>query len=131
MTSTIDITSELVEEAYKWGLGVVAMYRYYGIMGEKFGGINKLGHNRKPTDPGQFTGGPNRDGLYSFGWFHLDDEPIVVSLDPMISCAWSYRQLTSLDDVLGGKAVTKKTVYGIMPDGQSGRVTRNLMLMRS
>ena len=37
-------------------------------------------HNRVPIDPGQFTGGPNRDGLYSLGWFYLDDEPIVVSL---------------------------------------------------
>ncbi len=74
------ITREQVAEAYGWGLGIVAMYRYYGIMGERLGGINQLVHNRIPMEPGQLSGGPNRDGLYSFGWFHLDDEPIVVSL---------------------------------------------------
>ena len=75
-----EITKEQVAEAYIWGLGIVAMYRYYGLMGEKMGGINQLVHNREPIEPGHFTGGPNRDGLYSLGWFHLDDEPIVVSL---------------------------------------------------
>jgi hypothetical protein len=80
ITTRNTITKEQVEEAYVWGLGIVAMYRYYGIMGEKLGGINQLVHSRKPIEPGQFSGGPNRDGLYSFGWFHLDDEPIVVSL---------------------------------------------------
>jgi len=75
-----EITEAQVAEAYVWGLGIVAMYRYYGMMGEKSGGINQLVHSREPAEPGQFTGGPNRDGLYSFGWFRLDDEPIVVSL---------------------------------------------------
>ena len=79
-TTRNEITKEQVAEAYVWGLGIVAMYRYYGIMVEKFGAINQLHHSREPIEPGHFTGGPNRDGLYSFGWFHLDDEPIVVSL---------------------------------------------------
>jgi len=80
LTIKNDITTEQVAEAYKWGLGIVAMYRYYNLMGEKLGAINKLFHNRVHVEPGQFSGGPNRDGLYSYGWFHLDDEPIVVSL---------------------------------------------------
>jgi hypothetical protein len=79
-TKKNEITKELVTEAYEWGLGIVAMYRYYGIMGEKLGGINQLVHNRVPIEPGHFSGGPNRDGLYSLGWFHLEEEPIVVSL---------------------------------------------------
>jgi hypothetical protein len=78
--NTLGLNEELVEEAYVWGLSIVSMYRYYGIMGEILGGINQVIHNRVPIDPGQFTGGPNRDGLYSLGWFYLDDEPIVVSL---------------------------------------------------
>jgi len=73
-------TKELAAEAYVWGLGIVAMYRYYGIMCDKLGATNQLLHNRLPIEPGHFSGGPNRDGLYSFGWFYLDDEPIVVSL---------------------------------------------------
>lgn len=74
------ITRELVEQAYVWGLPIVAMYRYYESMGPKVGGLNQVAHNRKLSEPGQFTGGPNRDGVYSFGWFDLNDEPIVVSL---------------------------------------------------
>lgn len=74
------LTPELVESAYVWGLPIVAMYRYYQLMGTGPGGINQLVHNRTLSLPGQFSGGPNRDGLYSFGWFDLNDEPIVVVL---------------------------------------------------
>jgi hypothetical protein len=54
ITTRNTITKEQVEEAYVWGLGIVAMYRYYGIMGEKLGGINQLVHSRVPIEPGQF-----------------------------------------------------------------------------
>ena len=76
---TSQITSELVKEAYVWGLPIVAMYRYYKTMRPN-GEINTLFHNRDLIAPGVVSGGPNRDGLYSFGWFDLNDEPIVVSL---------------------------------------------------
>lgn len=75
-----EITKELVVEAYMLGLSIVTMYRYYGIMSDKLGVTNQLVHNRVPIEPGLFSGGLNRDGLYAFGWFHLDDEPIVVFL---------------------------------------------------
>ncbi len=73
------ITKELVEEAYVWGLPIVSMYRYYKFMRPN-GEINTLFHNRDLIPPGVLSGGPNRDGLYSYGWFDLNDEPIVVSL---------------------------------------------------
>ena len=73
------ITTGLVEDAYTWGLPIVAMYRYYDLMGPKVGGLNQLFHNRRPIQPGVLSGGPNRDGLYSFGWLDLNDEPIIVT----------------------------------------------------
>ncbi len=78
--AAVVLTTEQVEEAYVWALPIVAMYRYYKLMGPAVGGLNNLAHNRALSEPGQFSGGPNRDGLYSFGWFDLNDGPIVVSL---------------------------------------------------
>ena len=73
-------TAQDVEDAYIWGLPIVAMYRYYSFQGPEVGGLNQLAHNRELSEPGQFSGGPNRDNLYSYGWFVLADEPVVVSL---------------------------------------------------
>jgi hypothetical protein len=78
--SKTTIDPKLVEDAYVWGLPIVTMYRYYKLMGPQVNGLNQLAHNRKLSVPGQFSGGPNRDGLYSFGWFDLNDEPFIVSL---------------------------------------------------
>jgi hypothetical protein len=74
------LTREVVEEAYTWGLGIVAMYRYTEKMGTRVDGINQVFHNRGLFEPGQLPGGANRDTLYSFGWFDLADGPYVVSL---------------------------------------------------
>lgn len=69
-----------IEEAYVWGLPIVAMYRYTVSMGTNVDAINQLFHNKALFEPGVLPGGANRDTLYSFGWFDLRDEPIVVSL---------------------------------------------------
>ena len=68
------------EEAYLWGLPLVVMYRYMNSMKAHELGFNQIIHNRELSEPGQFSGGPNRDTLYSFGWFDLADEPLVISL---------------------------------------------------
>jgi len=69
-----------IEEAYVWGLPIVAMYRYTVSMGTNVDAINQLFHNKALFEPGILPGGANRDTLYSFGWFDLRDEPVVVSL---------------------------------------------------
>jgi hypothetical protein len=70
----------MVEEAYIWGLPIVAMYRYTVAMGSNVDGISQLYHSRRLFEPGVLPGGANRDTLYSFGWFDLSDEPYIVSL---------------------------------------------------
>lgn len=74
------LTAKMVEEAYVWGLPIVSMYRYMETMGTAVNAINQLHHNRNLTPPGMLVGNPNRDTLYSYGWFDLADGPIVVSL---------------------------------------------------
>ena len=69
-----------IEQAYIWGLPIVAMYRYTVPMGSGVDGINQVFHNRQLFKPGVLPGGANNDTLYSFGWFDLADEPIVVAL---------------------------------------------------
>jgi len=56
------------------------MHRYSVGMADQVGGYNKLTHTPLLFEPGAFPGGPNRDTLYSYGWFDLDDGPYVVSL---------------------------------------------------
>ncbi|MCK5277350.1 MAG: DUF1254 domain-containing protein, partial [Cyclobacteriaceae bacterium] len=90
-----EITQELVEDAYIYGLGIVSMYRYYKKMRPNGRGLNEMIHNRAFFEPGILSGGPNRDGLYSFGWFDLNDEPIVVSL-PDFDDRYFVWQMTSM-----------------------------------
>ena len=69
------------EESYVYGLGIVAMYRYYSGMALQEGGLNQLVHSRSFLKPGDKPGGePNVDTYYSYGWFDLSEEPMVVSL---------------------------------------------------
>ena len=45
------------------------------------GGLNQLVHSRGFLKPGDKSGGePNVDANYSYGWFDLSEEPMVVSL---------------------------------------------------
>jgi len=74
------LTREDIEAAYIWGLPIVAMYRYTVPMGTRVDGVNQVFHYRELFEPGVLPGGANNDTLYSFGWFDLADEPIVVSL---------------------------------------------------
>jgi hypothetical protein len=78
--SELGLASESVEDAYVWGLPILGMYRYSVGMADQVGGYNKLTHTPFLFEPGAFPGGPNRDTLYSYGWFDLDDGPYVVSL---------------------------------------------------
>ncbi|MCT8158756.1 DUF1254 domain-containing protein [Pseudoruegeria sp. SHC-113] len=79
---TVDAEFETAaEESYVWGLGIVAMYRYYSGMAIVEDGLNQLVHTRSFLKPGDKPGsGPNVDTYYSYGWFDLSDGPIVVSL---------------------------------------------------
>ena len=57
------------------------MYRYYSGMALQEGGLNQLVHSRSFLKPGDKPGGePNVDTYYSYGWFDLSEEPMVVSL---------------------------------------------------
>jgi len=45
------------------------------------GGLNQLVHSRGFLKPDDKPGGePNVDANYSYGWFDLSEEPMVVSL---------------------------------------------------
>ena len=84
------------EEAYIYGLGIVAMYRYYSGMAFGEGALNGLVHSRSFMKPGEKPGsGPNVDTYYSYGWFDLGSEPYVVSL-PAFEGRYYVCQLTDM-----------------------------------
>jgi hypothetical protein len=78
--TSVTLTVETVEEAYIWGLPIIAMYRFTDVMQAHKLGFNRLVHSRKVVEPGEIGGAPNRDTLYSFAWLDLNDEPLVISL---------------------------------------------------
>lgn len=83
-------------QSYIYGLGIVAMYRYYSGMALQEGGLNKLVHSRSFLKPGDKPGGePNVDTFYSYGWFDLSEEPMVVSL-PAFGDRYYVYQLTDI-----------------------------------
>ena len=88
-------TEEDIERAYIWGLPVVATYRRTVGWGTEKDAINQLFHLRKPIEPGEGGKTPNRDTLYSYGWFDLADEPYVLSF-PSFSERYFSVQLTSI-----------------------------------
>ncbi len=84
------------EESYIYGLGIVAMYRYYNIMALKENGLNKIVLSRSFLKPGDKPGScPGVDSFYSYGWFDLTDGPIVVSL-PAFGDRYYVYQLTDI-----------------------------------
>lgn len=73
--------SELAYESYIYGMGPVAMYRYYGGMALLEGGLNALVHSRSFIKPGEKPGGSsNNDTYYSYGWFDVSEQPMIVHL---------------------------------------------------
>jgi hypothetical protein len=57
---------DAAEEAYSYGLGIVAMYRYYAGMAIGEGALNALVHKRSFIKPGEKPGSaPNVDTYYS------------------------------------------------------------------
>ncbi len=83
-------------ESYVYGLGIVAMYRYYSGMALEEDGLNKLVHARSFVKPGDKPGaGANVDTYYSYGWLDLSEEPIVISL-PAFGDRYYVYQLTDL-----------------------------------
>ncbi|MEP4076325.1 DUF1254 domain-containing protein [Haloferula sp.] len=86
------------QESYIYGLGIVAMYRYYSGMALQEGGLNKLVHSRSFLNPGDKPGGEvNVDTYYSYGWFDLSEEPMVVSLPAFGDRYYVYQ----LNDIYG------------------------------
>ncbi len=84
------------KDSYIYGLGLVAMYRYYDAMVYGEGALNKLAVQRSFLKPGDKPGGgPNVDTYYSYGWFDLSEEPIVVSL-PDFGDRYYVYQLTDI-----------------------------------
>jgi hypothetical protein len=47
------LTVEKVEEAYIWGLPIIAMYRFTDVMQAHKLGFNRLVHSRKVVEPGE------------------------------------------------------------------------------
>lgn len=120
-TATQDITPEFKfasKDGYIYGIGIVAMYRYYSGMAHAEGGLNKLVLGRSFLKPGDKPGsGPNVDTYYSYGWFDLSEEPMVVSL-PAFGDRYYVYQLTDIyahnfHNVGNG-------LYGKTPDAYSG-----------
>jgi hypothetical protein len=69
------------EDAYIFGLGPVAMYKWYQVFAIDQGNLNRLGYSTAFTKPGELPGGsPNNDTYYGKGWLDLSVGPYVVSL---------------------------------------------------
>jgi hypothetical protein len=69
------------EDAYVFGLGPVAMYKWYQQFGVVENGINRLNYYPSFPKPGDLPGGsPNNDTFYGKGWIDLSVGPYVVSL---------------------------------------------------
>lgn len=135
------LTAEAVEEAYIWGLPILAMYRFTVPMAMKVGGLNQPFHNRELFEPGVLPGGANRDTLYSYGWFDLADEPIVVSLPNFgdryfvwqMTDTYAYNFANVGSHLLEGPVETYRSGYTFMmaaPDWR-GEVPKGVEVVRS
>ena len=109
------------EESYVYGLGVIAMYRYYSGMALQEGGLNQLVHSRSFLKPGDKPGGePNVDTYYSYGWFDLSEEPIVVSLPAFGDRYYVYQ----MNDIYGHNFHNVgNSLYGGAPEAYNGPYT--------
>jgi hypothetical protein len=69
------------EDAYTFGLGPAAMYKWYQNFAVRDGGLNQLRYSTAFAKPGEIPGGsPNNDTYYGKGWLDLSVGPYVVSL---------------------------------------------------
>lgn len=130
------------EESYIYGLGIVAMYRYYSGMALQEDGLNKIIFRRSYLKPGDKPGsGPSVDGFYSYGWFDLTDEPIVVSL-PAFGDRYYVYQLTDIyghnfhnvgNSLVGEHPSAYDGPYSfvITPPGWSGEIPEGLDEVKS
>ena len=77
---SVDMTSA-AEDAYIFGLGPEAMYKWFQQFGVVENGINQLNYYPSFPKPGDLPGGSaNNDTFYGKGWFDLSVGPYVVSL---------------------------------------------------
>lgn len=135
------LTPDVAEEAYIWGLPIVAMYRYTVALADRIGGYNQVFHFREFFRPGVLPGGPNRDTLYSPGWLDLVDEPMVISL-PEIGDRYFVLQMTDLyatnfknvgSSLLGvdTEAYSSGYTFALTPPGFKGQIPDDLEVIQS
>jgi hypothetical protein len=130
------------EDAYVFGLGPVAMYKWYHQFGVVEGGINKLNYYPSFPKPGDLPGGsPNNDTFYGKGWIDLSVGPYVVSL-PDFGERYYVFQLTDIygfnflnvgNELSSGQKDAYKGAYtfALVPPGWVGDVPKGVDLVRS
>jgi hypothetical protein len=80
-SSPVASQGSTAEDAYIFGLGPVAMYKWYQQFAVVDGGLNQLRYSTAFAKPGDFPGGsPNNDTYYGKGWLDLSVGPYIVSL---------------------------------------------------
>ena len=75
-TAAAGLTSP-AEDAYVFGLGPVAMYKWYQKFAVDEGNLNQVGYSTAFAKPGELPGGsPNNDTYYGKGWLDLSVGPL-------------------------------------------------------
>jgi len=140
--SELDDLTSLSEEAYVFGLGPVAMYKWYHQFGVVENGINRLNYYPSFPVPGDLPGGsPNNDTYDGKGWIDLSDGPYVVSI-PDFGNRYYVFQLTDIygynfcnigNGLSSGQKEEYKKQYSfaLVPPGWEGELPDDLARVNS